>query len=564
MVTLLGAFLRLYRIDQNWIWVSDTGDYVLDARAWLAGGKLLAHRWGFYKAQTTQEIFTDYEMHARSAFNAKPAHSFFRAVGMMLFGNSIGASNVAPAFFGIIGISLLFFFAHRLFGDARVSLAAAAFMAISPAHLTYSRGLKCEADTMVFALLSLWLYYEGAKRRSEPLPPHRWFWASGFAAGMAVACNGRLVDIPPLLMLVAVAEAICWRSSVLAVAASCARVLMAIAMVVVFWELPFHWALLAWHGAGSFALNNFSTFWESLNVQMHTGLGALSFSGVGDYFYFLFRYEGLVIFLALVGLVAIVRPRRIFESLIVAAWAVLGFLVFWAAPFKFFYLHSFALPAVFILAAFGFVHLIDVRPMTVRPVARNAAVGLVVVATFGWSIPLDWRIINQRSRLADAIRWIRQNRPDDPIVSTFWKPTVCEYDWARVSPPPWPMTIESLRLQYEKGTRLLLIDPQKFAYIVGSDHPVHTQPLPTAMGFVEAPFVAIELTTTPLATFTNVYDRTFFFVQASHWNNHLSKTRAFLKGVDPHVDSIIRIYDLGEAISNAEPALISLPPPQEN
>lgn len=52
--------------------------------------------------------------------------------------------------------------------------------------------------------------------------------------------------------------------------------------------------------------------------------------------------------------------------------------------------------------------------------------------------------------------------------------------------------------------------------------------LPSANAFTQPTFDEIEKSTQPIATFTNEFDKMWFFMFASHCNNRLSRTRQFL------------------------------------
>ena len=64
--------------------------------------------------------------------------------------------------------------------------------------------------------------------------------------------------------------------------------------------------------------------------------------------------------------------------------------------------------------------------------------------------------------------------------------------------------------------------------------------------------VNIESTTPPLATFTNEYNKAFFWIFAREHNTYLERTRLFMDCVDPQVDAVIRLYDLGQVLSNLQ------------
>src|ERR1043166_3542284 len=257
-----GAFFRLYKLDQRGVPDSDSASYCLDARLFYAGGKLLAHKWGLYNKETTDDILRYLALRAQSSYG-KPGDAFFRATTMWIFGDTLGAAHLALAIFGIATIPVLFLFSQRLFQNVWVSLTAAGLLAISHGHVEYSRGLKSETDGAFFLLLAVWCYYEGALQRARPLSSYRRIWIAGLLAGQAFACKNRLVFIPPLFALFIAAEFILLRREMFECVVNFTRLLTGFLIMVVVWEFPYHFAMLAAKNAG-FDVRALHTFWDSL------------------------------------------------------------------------------------------------------------------------------------------------------------------------------------------------------------------------------------------------------------------------------------------------------------
>lgn len=533
----------------------DEATTILHARQWLGSGKLLAHRLGLYKRETTQEILIYITRRGWCRRDAHVGNAVIRAVGLCVFGDTAYGSALPLAILGILTVPILAVFAWRMFGDWRLSLIAASLLALSPAHVGYSRGLKSEADSTFFLLLALWCYWEGIVRYGKDEAP-RWIWISGLLASMALACDGRLVNIPLLFFLMAIGEKVSLRRPILVAAANYARVLAAIAVMVVFWELPYHWAMLAAREAG-ISFKDIYTYWDGLvwkiTAHTHPWENGTPWSGDGAlaYFYFLFRYDGPSAALALLGFSVMILSGKGFSFLLTVLPVVVGFLVFWGCPSHWFYLYSFSMPLICLLGAIGFCFSSDLLRRTRSSLLRGIVLGLLCLAVAGWGLWGSWELVRIHSRLDEATQWLQKNHPNDWVLAVPLTPTVLEYDTDHVGGllgNPMPA-----RKQLYPRFRFLLIDPRdKFINAMAGLEPVETRLLPSAMAF--APSLAvIEASTRPVATFTNEFDKMWFFMYASHSNNRLSLTRQFLQCVNPEVDSVIRIYDLGEVLRNLEP-----------
>lgn len=88
---------------------------------------------------------------------ARPGFIYPVAVWMLAVGDAPWASMVFSALFGSATILLLYFFTKRLFGAA-AALAAAAFLAVMPYHVLYSRMGLTQVTTGFFLLLATFSY----------------------------------------------------------------------------------------------------------------------------------------------------------------------------------------------------------------------------------------------------------------------------------------------------------------------------------------------------------------------------------------------------------------------
>ena len=83
-------------------------------------------------------------------------------MGLAAFGDTVGSADKPVALLGWLTIPVVFFFSRRIFGDDKLALLAAALLALSPSHIQYSRGQRCEADSTLIVLLTVWLCFETA------------------------------------------------------------------------------------------------------------------------------------------------------------------------------------------------------------------------------------------------------------------------------------------------------------------------------------------------------------------------------------------------------------------
>ena len=555
-ITLLGSFFRLYRLDQRGIVMSDEAGPILQARQWVAGGKLFAHRLGYYKRETAQDILSYVNLKSWCSPDGQVATAFFHALGILLLGDTVYGAKLPFVIFGILTIPILAGLVWRALGSMRLALVASTFVAISPACVCYSRGLKAEAAVAFFLLLAVWFYWEGTAHQDRSHSA-RWILASGLLAGLALTCDGRPSALP-IFFLATIGEVVCLRHRILTALANLVRVLTGIILVVLFWEIPYHWALVEARNAG-IGFTRFYTYWEALGTK----IGAYSFASVWKlnthysfdaclaYFYFLFRYEGPAAALAILGIVVAVFTCKRFAYLLPLICVLVGFGMFWACPHHWFYLYSFSLPLICLLGGIGFWYLLDLWPK-LRPRWSRWLFTSLGIAVLGWDIWGSWESVKIHSRLNEATQWLKQNHPNDMVWSVPYTPMMLEYDAVHIQ-AGLGVSLPMLRAAYPQ-VRFLLLDPRdKYINGINGNEPVMSERLPSANAFTQPLFADIEKSTKPIATFTNEFDKMWFFMWGSHGNNRLTTMRQWLNCINPKVDSVIRIYDVGEVLQNLAP-----------
>lgn len=137
----IGAFLRLYNLGGNSLWLDEASTLVF-ARQSLAG---------------------IWESTAGGEFN--PPLFYWLEHGMLAFGESEFVLRFLPALFGILTIPAVYA-AGEAFRDRNVGLIAAALLAFSPFHIIYSQEARAYAPMLFFFSLAL-LFYVRAGRSDE-------------------------------------------------------------------------------------------------------------------------------------------------------------------------------------------------------------------------------------------------------------------------------------------------------------------------------------------------------------------------------------------------------------
>lgn len=121
---------------------------------------------------------------------------FFQAAGVLIWGNTVFALRVAPAFFGVISVIAVYLWGRSWFGE-RVGLLAGFLMAVTPWAVTIQRDGFRASLTPLFVAGTIWLYTEAFRRNKTG-----WWFAAGafFGLGLYTYLAFRLF---PLLLIFA-------------------------------------------------------------------------------------------------------------------------------------------------------------------------------------------------------------------------------------------------------------------------------------------------------------------------------------------------------------------------
>lgn len=183
----LGILMRFYQITQDEFYLYDEGLY-------LNYNHLLLKLWTLHPPEDWQQwkeallVWFRFSMASGKAlwFLLVDARIFFGGMDMLFF------PRLVSAVAGVITLWATFLFARRFFNSLRIGLLSAAFLAILPSHVFYSRlGFQEALSTLFF--ISGFYFYVFPQTLSK-----RTFLSSLFFVG-AYFTNYRLIVIPALV-----------------------------------------------------------------------------------------------------------------------------------------------------------------------------------------------------------------------------------------------------------------------------------------------------------------------------------------------------------------------------
>lgn len=184
LIIASALFLRLYKLDQvpaslNWDEV-DAGYNAYTIANWGVD------EWGQKFPLVFQSFYDD----------KHPVHIYITAVFIKIFGLSDFTTRLSSAIFGALGVLAIFFLAKHLFKKDLPAYFAAIFLAISPYHLQFSRGLWEVNFAFFFFVLGLLFFFLGKNKNSWYFP----FSFLGFGLSMYSYHSAKVV-LPPMIIL---------------------------------------------------------------------------------------------------------------------------------------------------------------------------------------------------------------------------------------------------------------------------------------------------------------------------------------------------------------------------
>src|SRR3989338_8791451 len=183
-VLILSFALRVYKLDQvpvslNWDEV-DAGYNAFTISNW---GR---DEWGKFLPL----VFTSFRD------DKHPVHIYLTASFIKLFGLSDFTVRLSGVMIGVLSVAVIFFLARILFTSVLVGLLSALFLAVSPYHLHFSRGLWEVNFALFFFMLGLLLFYLALQKKG-------WLISLSFLSfGISIfSYHSSKIIVPPILLL---------------------------------------------------------------------------------------------------------------------------------------------------------------------------------------------------------------------------------------------------------------------------------------------------------------------------------------------------------------------------
>ncbi len=138
VIIVWGAFLRLYDIGHQSLWIDES-----------------------YSALSAEKIvekgFPEFD--SGKVYNRGKPHSYFVALMYCFFGANAGALRIPSFVFGVLTIWLVYFAAMKFTKDRTSSLIAAAITAFSYYEIAWSRQIRMYTELQFFVLLTILLFF---------------------------------------------------------------------------------------------------------------------------------------------------------------------------------------------------------------------------------------------------------------------------------------------------------------------------------------------------------------------------------------------------------------------
>lgn len=184
LILFMAAFLRIYKLDTvppslNW----DEVDAAYNAYTVANWGR---DEWGKFLPL----VFTSFRD------DKHPVHIYLTVPIVKLFGLSDFTARLPGAIIGVLSVLIIFFLGRILFKSDLVGLLSSLFLAVSPYHLHFSRGLWEVNFALFFFMLGLLLFYMALQKRAWLIN------ISFFSFGLSIlSYHSSKVVIPTVVLL---------------------------------------------------------------------------------------------------------------------------------------------------------------------------------------------------------------------------------------------------------------------------------------------------------------------------------------------------------------------------
>ncbi|EKD90015.1 MAG: Glycosyl transferase family 39 [uncultured bacterium] len=187
LIVILAAFLRIWKLDMvpaslNWDEV-DAGYNAFTVANWGID------EWGNKFPLVFQSFYDD----------KHPVHIYITTVFVKLFGLSDFTMRLPSAIFGALGVLIIFYLTKYLFKKDLPAYFAAIFLAISPYHLQFSRGLWEVNFAFFFFILGIMFFYLGKNKNA-------WYFPLSFLGfGLSLySYHSSKIVVPPMIIVLSV------------------------------------------------------------------------------------------------------------------------------------------------------------------------------------------------------------------------------------------------------------------------------------------------------------------------------------------------------------------------
>ena len=184
IIILIAAILRIYKLDLvppalNW----DEVDAAYNAYTIANWGR---DEWGKFFPL----IFTSFRD------DKHPVHIYLTVPIVKMFGLSDFTARLSGAIVGVLSVLIIFFLARILFKNDLVGLLSALFLAMSPYHIHFSRGLWEVNFALFFFMLGLLTFYLALQKKA-------WLINLSFLSfGLSIlSYHSSKVVVPPIVLL---------------------------------------------------------------------------------------------------------------------------------------------------------------------------------------------------------------------------------------------------------------------------------------------------------------------------------------------------------------------------
>lgn len=158
LILILAIFLRFYKLDK----VSPSLNWDEIAAGYNA---FTIANWG------ADEYGNKFPIVFKSFGDDKhPVHIYLTSIVVKIFGLSDFSTRASSALIGVLAVLAIYFLVKELFKDEKVALFAALFMAVSPYHIHYSRGLWEANFALSFLIFGLGSFYIGLRKNNWLVP----------------------------------------------------------------------------------------------------------------------------------------------------------------------------------------------------------------------------------------------------------------------------------------------------------------------------------------------------------------------------------------------------------